>query len=475
MPSRLSLLILLLALLLAPAQAFASPPDPRHPPRFGVYVRDHVHLTGSEQARAAGARWIHLLLLWNQIEKRPGEYDWSASDAYLSEAAEQGYTIILTIQSNPDWAAATTCGPIDPDHLDEFAAFLSAAVRRYSAAPYRVRFWALYNEPDNADAREHAWLGGCWGKGLPTSAANAGGAAYAHMLDIAYHAIKSANPRAIVLIGGLAYDNFISWGGIFDPTFLDDFLAAGGGGFMDMVNFHYFTPWAWAWNTGNPYESDLIGKANWIRGEFQRLTGRTYPMLTTELGSPSSGPESGVPLSEELSARDVIKLFARGMAVNLHTMVWFETVDAANDPYKYGLLRQDLSPKPAYAAYRTAAKELSAARYLFNLGDITTPSEGLTPNDQVEGYVFDDLGHRKYAFWSRTEATVDYTFLFDASDPLLRVVDKAGQVTMVRDGGPGDGDGEVNGAIVLAIPPSPLIIEDLTFDLRLFAPAFLMQ
>ena len=343
-------------------------------------------------------------------------------------------------------------------------------MRRYSAAPYNVRFWALYNEPDNADARDHVWLGGCWGKGLPTSAANAGGAAYAHMLEIAYNAIKSADARATVLIGGLAYDSFIPWGGVFDPMFLDDFLGAGGGQYMDMINFHYFTPWAWAWDTGNPYESDLIGKANWIQNEFHRYTGKHYPMLTTELGSPSSGPGSGVPLSEELSARDVIKLFARGMAVNLHPMIWFETVDASNDPYTYGLLRQDLSPKPAYFAYRTFAQEMRGARYLFNLGEITTPSQGLTPNDRVEGYAFDVLGRRKYAMWSRTETTVGYTFLFDAADPLLRVVDKAGRATLVTDGGAGDLDGKVNGEIVLAITPSPLIIEDLTLSERIFAP-----
>ena len=79
---RLALLIIL-GVILLPRSANAAPPGPQTAPRFGVYVRDHVGLTGSVQARAAGARWIHLLLLWNQIEKSPGEYDWSVSDSYL--------------------------------------------------------------------------------------------------------------------------------------------------------------------------------------------------------------------------------------------------------------------------------------------------------------------------------------------------------------------------------------------------------
>ncbi len=451
-------------------------------PRFGVYVRDHTNLTGSILLKDAGAKWLEMRLLWSVVESQQGTYDWTAPDDYLSKAVNEGYNIILTVQSNPDWAADTPCGPINEENLTDFSNFLEAAVQRYAGPPYNIRMWAFYNEPDNADAVNYAWLGGCWGKGHPNSAQGAGGAAYARLMQIAFETVKHNQPDALVLMGGLAYDNFITEGGTFDPSFLDEFLYAElpgaqstqaqankGCDYFDMINFHYFPAWSYRWDTGNPYTSSIIGKANWLLQEVFQCTGRMLPILTTEVGQPSGGAirsSDTDPYGEEIMARRVVQLFARSMAANLYPVIWFEAVDAPDSDLKYGLLREDLTPKPAYYAYRTFTTELGAATYLHTLDEESS-------NDAVEGYVMSLLGHRKYALWSRSETATTHTFTFTAPNPKLRVVQKDGTETIVPDGGAGDLDGQANGSITLSVGPSPIIVEDLTLDQRLFTPAIL--
>ena len=159
----------------------------------------------------------------------------------------QGYEPILTVHDNPVWAAAIFCGPLYPEHVATYADFMSALVARYGVAPYNIRYFELGNEPDNADVTGNGWVGGCWGKGHPNSAAGAGGDQYAAMLKVVYPAMKAANANAQVMTGGLVHDYWVEQGGPFDGHFLDDLLAAGGGNYFDVINFHLYEAFAGKW------------------------------------------------------------------------------------------------------------------------------------------------------------------------------------------------------------------------------------
>jgi len=208
----------------------APPPSDMPPNPYGAYFT--LSLDHADKLHEAGARWTTLFLNWRDVESSPGQYNWRAWDVPLEAAASLGYDVVVTINGNPSWAADTACGPIRPEHLDDFATFIRKAVSRYSYSPFNVRYWAFYNEPDNSDAVNYGGiLGGCWGYSWnPNAAPGAGGAAYANMLKHVYPAVKAANPNAYVVMGGLAYDYFTTDpdGGLFDPYFLTDVLKAGG-------------------------------------------------------------------------------------------------------------------------------------------------------------------------------------------------------------------------------------------------------
>jgi alpha-L-arabinofuranosidase len=105
------------------------------------------------------------------------------------------------------------------------------AVERYSAPPYNVKYWEIYNEPDapkNTNEPPYGMIYGCWGISGDTYF---GGEAYGEMLKVVYPYIKSANSSAQVLVGGLLLDcdprTVCTTGpGSIPPKFLNGILSA---------------------------------------------------------------------------------------------------------------------------------------------------------------------------------------------------------------------------------------------------------
>ncbi len=424
----------------------ATPADP-----FGIYFYPALQPVGAAQMVAAGARWAHIHIHWREVEYERGRYDWSRLDTQLGNLAAYGFQIIVTVNENPDWAAATRCGPIDAEDVPAFAAFLAAAVSRYSVPPYNVRHWALYNEADNSDAVNYPWLGGCWGMRHQNHAVGAGGAAYAAMLRQVYPAMKAANPQVQVWIGGLAHDWFTDDSrdpGIFDRDFLDQILAAGGGPYFDAINFHYFHAWEGKWSTSDRYNRGVVRKAASLRERAARY-GVSKPLVVTELGHPTGADDPGqnASLSDEITARVLWQLHAQAMSANLTPLIWLEAVDETWLAYDYGLLRSDLTPKQSYTAYQAMTRELAGAQFRRVRRDFPT---------SLFGYEFLVGGTVKTLVWATTNTPV--TFPVGTSGGTLRVVDKLGSEQWITDGSDGDEDSARNGAARLSIGVDPRLV-----------------
>ncbi len=312
-----------------------------------------------DESREVGAYYWRAFIFWDEIEpqrSQPPSYDWSRYDALFGRASDRGLRIIAEISGNPSWAADYPGGP--PHDLDTLARFAAAAVERYDGdgvddAPggIRIREWELYNEPDNADP-EIALQGRGWGYWGHR------GADYARMLRRVYPVIKLANPEARVILGGLAHDAFLPDNGPFDPDFLDDLLAAGGGPYFDVMNFHYYPPFAPAYAE---HGVDVLGKAAFIRKKLQSY-GLDKPMMVTEAGMWSAAEPPYPPATPEDQLRYVAKLYTRILAGGIETAIWFQYDDiwGVDDPAR-GLVDGDLLRKPSWNAYRLASAELAGA------------------------------------------------------------------------------------------------------------------
>ncbi len=350
----------------------------------------------------AGSDWLRLPgLRWADVEPAQGDRNWPAVaglEADLRRAAEHALTVTLIVQGTPPWAQkfpGISCGPMTEDTLDDFGNFMYDVVTRYSAAPYHVKIWEIWNEPDVA----RQLVGpdsqfGCWGEQQdPTY----GGSYYGKMLKIVYPRIKAADPDAQVLVGGLLLDcdpnNVCLTSNA--PRFLEGILAAGGGPFFDGISFHAYDyylggegqfvniGWNTAWDGSGPV---LRAKADFIRDRLAHYDASDKLLLNTELAllCDSNCGE----FYERTKASYVAQSYAAALAAGLTANVWYDLTGSWRNS---GLLFSDGLPRPAYHAFQFAQQTLDGLAF----------QETLTQNTGVFGYAFFSDQRRVWLLWSQ--------------------------------------------------------------------------
>ena len=140
------------------------------------------------QVHHLGTNLIRVFLIWDQIEPEKGRFVWDAVDT-LIEQLEPSDKVWITINASSMWATrhATNFQPPSPAlHSEDYAHFVSTLVTHCKG---RIRYWQCENEPTNP----LLWEGSA--------------AEYADHLKVFFHAVKSADPDAIVILAG-AIDSF---------------------------------------------------------------------------------------------------------------------------------------------------------------------------------------------------------------------------------------------------------------------------
>jgi hypothetical protein len=362
-----------------------------------------------EKSRTANVYWIRSYVFsWEAIEPintTPSKYHWeSVNKQALLEAASRKLHLIATIKMTPSWAqkySGVSCGPIAKNKFKEFAQFLKAVVKIYGKPPYNIKYWELGNEPD-VDRRlvppdSHF---GCWGEDSKTYY---GGDYYADMLKVAYPAIKSADPDAQVMIGGLLLDC--------DPThppagqtckpgkFLEGILRNGGGDYFDVVSFHGYPYYAiyhdplkkypqyLYYDEHHPYWISrggvVLGKIDFLR-EVMAKYDVDKPIIASEAALTCTGCSSGDPVYEEAKADYIVWLYVRNLAAEILGTTWF-TIEGPGWR-NAGLLDGKQNPRPAYYVLKFISTELMNTTFKGIVNEYT----------KLRGYQF---GNKEKCIW----------------------------------------------------------------------------
>jgi hypothetical protein len=407
--------------------------DPSYLFPFGVAMYGAVDdAAGLQTMKNAGIRWATTTLYWGAIEPSKGVLDWSSFDAKAQNARAAGIDLFVLFTGNPSWAAPLPGGPVY--NIQDLVDFVTLMAERYDCdgvddAPGHpcVHYWSFYGEPDNGDLLRAQQGKGYWGHN---------GAGFAAMLSQVSPAIHHANPRAKVLIGGVAYDWFEEDGGPFVRSFLGDTLAAlntlgGARAYIDAVAFHYYPI--------NPSWSSIGEKILEIRAIMIDHGVGDLPLLSPEMGYWSS-PCFGS--SETGQAYWLVRNHVIGLSEGVRILSWctiFDLVVACSPEDKYpdrtsGLLNVNGNLKPSYFAYQTMTRELGMARYV-------APFQA----DGATGYTFAmPWGQEKTVLWGKA-GTVRISFPYTH----LRLVTALGVEVDIWDNGAGDLDGGIVGQIEL--------------------------
>lgn len=394
----------------APTEAYAVVGDV-----FGMGLEEISPAGGLGLLAEAGVHWVHSdsgVVNWSSVEPKEGMRNWASLAGLgqqLRNASAQGMHVILNIRSTPAWAQKLpghACGPVRMEKLDAFASFVHDLVKRYSVAPYGVAFWEIWNEEDIAsDLVSPESASGCWGD--PTDPYYGGGY-YATMLKVVYPQIKAADPQAKVLVGGLFLGcDPRAGGGCSDgppedaerygrpSRFLEGILRNNGGPFFDGVSFHaydYYSPispgkyanlgWNSRWDTLGPV---LVAKSDFVRQMLEQYGVVDKLLINTEAGLLCDVCDKDETF-ERTKAAYLVQTYAASISEGLEGTLWYSLQGWRNS----GLLGPDLSPRPAYVAYRFAHNELSDVTYLRALGAFPG----------LKGYEFNRPDGRVWVLWS---------------------------------------------------------------------------
>ncbi len=186
-----------------------------------------------EGVHALGAGWVRMFFNWAALEPARGELNTRMLEDYEQgfRALPHGTKVILDVVYTPSWESGSADRQAPPANPQDYAWFIGQLAQRL--APW-VSAYEIWNEED-APA---FWTG------APDPAA------YVRLLQAAYPAVKAADPRATVVLGGLTGSDY---------PFLEAIYANGGKGYFDAVGVHADT----ACNVLSPYE--------YLRGADNRM------------------------------------------------------------------------------------------------------------------------------------------------------------------------------------------------------------
>lgn len=360
----------------SPADAAASAPVAL----TGIEV-NQFDSTAFDWLARSGAYWVRYNgVLWSDVEPQEGDLDWSKLgnlEDSLQQAARLNQEVILVVRGTPDWAQAlpgSACGPIAPAKLAAFGDFMAGLVSRYSQPPYSVSYWELGNEPDiEPTLVPGSSPYGCWGDATDE---NYGGGRYADMLKAIYPRIKSVNPAAQVLVGGLLLDC--------DPVhppenkdcrpakFFEGLLAAGGADYFDGVSFHAYDYYTAPFSYGNQnwHSSHLTtGPVNAVKARHLESLLLEYGvpdryLINTEAGllCGRSGEEPGCQSYEFnlTKAFYAVQSNAAALRTGMRGNIWFNLTGWRGS----GLLDGEGQALPAMSAMSFASAQLNSASFV---------------------------------------------------------------------------------------------------------------
>jgi hypothetical protein len=343
--------------LLASVLTLAAASDAPAAPRAFYGVGPQGGLTSADLDRMGQGRigTLRIALNWFVIDPgpAPGDYDWSSVDPIVAGAARNGIDVLPFLYGTPDWVAqgldgqpcseCWTFAPRSDAALAAWQTFVTDAVARYGPGG---QFWI---ENPGLPARPiGAWQ--VWNEQNSPTFYQPGPSpkAYAKLLDASANAIRSRDPGADVILGGMA----------------------GLTGFRPAI-----TAWAYLGKlykrkgvkrdfdgvAPHPYAARLKKikmQIDRTRAKMKGARDSKVSLWITEIGWGSAAggnPLNRGPKGQAKRLTEAYKFFQkRRRKLKIRTVVWFSWTDSAIAICEWcpssGLFDAALQPKPAWDA-----------------------------------------------------------------------------------------------------------------------------
>lgn len=276
---------------------------------------------------------------WKDLQPSPG-WDFSSDgfrrlDLYLDFVRKHSRDteLLYVLGQTPAWASSDPSAKsayglghnAPPRDLDLWRDYVRTLARRYAG---RIRYWELWNEPDF----QQSYSGSI--------------ADMVEMARIAREELKAVDPNNKLVSPGLTASQGMPW--------LNNFLAAGGGRYVDIIGFH------WYFNTSPERLALAVSNVRQMMANY----GQEAKELWNTEGAPGCDSlvfncSTYVPTAEEIrstTARAMMIMWIKGVS-NFNYYFWERTEPLAK------LVESDYTtPTQAGLAYKEVASWMKGAR-----------------------------------------------------------------------------------------------------------------
>jgi Glycosyl hydrolase catalytic core len=360
--SRAIIAALLAALCVLAGTSSASAAAPRS--FFGVMPQTNLQTSDIDRMGQAKVGTLRFSIDWASVDptSAPNDYNFGGVDAQVRDAAKNGIRVLPYLVGTPGWVAAmdgdhcpvatNQCGAFAPHGSAAIAAFKTFAadvVRRYGpngifwqqnpSLPQKpIRAWQIWNEQNSPSFY----------------APKPNVARYAKLLAAGNSAIKSVDPGAEVIVGGMFGTPL---GGRKPGIAAWDFLAKlydvkGSKKTFDGVAIH-------------PYAAKLSkvqSQVDLMRDSMKAAHDTATDIWITELGWASSGPRNPLVRGNKGQAESLTDAFdyfaSKRRAYHIQTVIWYSWQDNPDPDVGLcewcpgsGLLTKSGKEKPAFDAF----------------------------------------------------------------------------------------------------------------------------
>lgn len=303
-----------------------------------------THLMNNDSASApilkllddAGIGSIRDDAYWTSVEARRGVLRIpSAWQTYLSKAREHRLRPLLVLGYGSPFYD-NYAKPRQPAVRQAFGNYVSFVARELTET---VDLYEVWNEWDRENPID-AWAA----------------KDYSNLVEETVAHLRQQKQPVTVLAGAVT-----SLG--MDLGFADRLIQNGTLNLVDGLSLH---PYVHCRHDQRHTPERWIAWLRWINADLRALATRPVPLYLTEMGWPTNAGKCGV--SERTQAAFLARsLFLARTVPDIKGVWWSSLTDSGSDPndpqQNFGLLRQDLSAKPAFLALKAISRTLREFEY----------------------------------------------------------------------------------------------------------------
>lgn len=347
----------LVAMLLGPATS-ARAVTPAPPEFYSVSLSTALGKKDFKRLAAANIRTVRIPMSWPHISTGPRKYNWLNFDGSVIHAAAAGITVLPTLRGTPDFLSSNDSRPpLDSSQQRVlWQHFVRSAVERYGPngefwdfvrncppvpghcrpdLPYRpFRTWQVWNEPN---------LGRYWQPSpLPER--------YADLVRLSSESLKSVDPGAEVITGGLMTGGRGAKNSVPQNDFLAALYRGGAAPYFDGVSLH-------------PYRRkprQVLSRVRKARALMQVYGDSASPIWITEIGWSTKGPKKSNQVTNRKRQGQRLARLMKGLTslrhgLNIKLASWFTYQDPRVNICDWcrgaGLFTKRGKPKPAWKKF----------------------------------------------------------------------------------------------------------------------------